>query len=199
MGSLLVFVSFSILRLHNLRIKLDDQLRVERKRYRVGYVRYRRFALFYTHFQPGRSNGNVFDAAVQDECQIAALLPYLNDVTGLQNHRTGACSTTIDVEVSVTDQLAGRGNRGGKTRAIHHAIQAPFQQFDQLVTGRLFAGQSLLECSSKLLFGQPVVQTQLLFFSEMDAVFRYFVLLCVCALCSRWIRTSFDRLAGQAG
>ncbi len=91
-------------------------------------------------------------------------------VAGPQQHTGNVAGVAVDLDLAVADQLAGAGPVGGPAEPMHHVVQAPLHDGQQLLAGVLRRARGQLEIAAELSFQEAVEALQLLLLAEANAV-----------------------------
>ena len=97
----------------------------------------------------------------------------------------------------MADQLTRCNRRWRETGAENKIVEATFEQFEQLVAGRLLARLGFTEKATDLAFGNAIIEAQLLLFDQFEAIVR-FLAHALSVLAGRVISLA-GALAGQSG
>src|SRR5258708_4822606 len=169
-GSLTLAASLGIL----LRVQLDDELLVDRRRLHVIALRHRHdlgLELFAFLFEPGYS--------------VLAL----RDVAGLEHHgvlvhffldghflahadeiRRNVDFLPVHPNMAVQHELPRLRARRRQTRAPHHVIQTALEHDDQVFAGRALGARGLLKIIAELPLQQAVRALDLLLLAQLQTV-----------------------------
>lgn len=74
---------------------------------------------------------------------------------------------SVEQDMTMADQLTRCNRRWRETGAESKIVEATFEQFEQLVAGRLLARLGFTEKATDLAFGNAIIEAQLLLFQSV--------------------------------
>ena len=127
-------------------------------------------------FQPLRATaaGDDFLGFV-DHGDLASFFADFNDVLGLDLHGRNVHAAAIELEDTVTDQLASLIARIGKAETIYNIVQATFEEHQQIMTCYALHAVSPMIVHAELAFENAVHTTDFLLFTQLDGVIAHLV------------------------
>src|SRR6185312_1619709 len=139
-----------------LRIQFDDQLLIQLDLDKIFALRrseHSRLKIFPVHFQPiGAGGVSRGIARVQNGGVVLAVFAHFNYVVGFHREGRNIHTSSVHINVPVTNQLARLRPRGSEAHPKHRVIQAPFEQREHVLAGDALHAAGLLEQVAELVF-----------------------------------------------
>src|SRR5882672_8645662 len=159
-----------------LRVQLDDELLVDRRRLHVIALRHSHdlgLELFALLFEPGHRVLALRDVARFEHHGVLVHF-FLDSYFLAHADKVGRDVDlfSINADVAVQHELPRLRTRGRQTRAPHHVIQTALEHDDQVFAGRALGACSLLKIIAELPLQQPIRSLDLLLLAQLQAVSR---------------------------